>query len=95
MMAPNASPDDGLFDLCIAGQVSRPQMLALISQFMAGTQESHEAIQTARTSKVTITASNNDGLPAHVDGETLCIEGSELVVKILPQQLELIVASIE
>jgi diacylglycerol kinase family enzyme len=92
MMAPDASSDDGLFDLCIAHQVSRPQMFPLISKFMAGTQAEHSAIETARTKKITITAMGDDVLPAHVDGETLCIEGTELAVEILPQQLELVVA---
>jgi len=93
MMAPDASSDDGLFDLCVAHQVSRPQMFKLIPLFMAGTQANHQAIETDRTKKITITAMDGDVLPAHVDGETLCIEGSELVAEILPQQLELVIAA--
>jgi len=92
MMAPDAKADDGLFDICIVNEVSRAQMLGLVPLFISGTQAKNEAIQTARTSKITITALNDDVLPAHVDGETLCIEGSELVAELLPQQLELIVA---
>jgi YegS/Rv2252/BmrU family lipid kinase len=91
MMAPEASSDDGLFDLCIAEEVSRPQMFPLITRFMAGTQAEHDAIRTDRTRKITVTALNEDVLPAHVDGETLSIEAKELTAKILPQQLDLIV----
>jgi diacylglycerol kinase (ATP) len=91
MMAPDSSSDDGLFDLCIAEEVSRPQMFGLISLFMAGTQAKHDAIHTARSSKIIVKALDNDVLPAHVDGETLSIEAKELTAEILPQQLELIV----
>jgi diacylglycerol kinase (ATP) len=89
MMAPQGSPDDGMFDVCIARQVSRPQMFALIQRFMAGTQEQHEAIQIIRAAKVVVTALEGV-LPAHGDGETICIDGTELRVELLPQQLELI-----
>lgn len=89
MMAPNGSPDDGLFDVCIAHQVSRPQMFVLIQRFMAGTAESHDAIQIIRSSKVAITALEH-ALPAHGDGETICTDGTELTIEILPRQLEVI-----
>ena len=89
MMAPNGSPDDGLFDVCIARQVSRPQMFVLIQRFMAGTAESHEAIQIIRSSKVIITALE-DALPAHGDGETICKDGTQLTIELLPRHLEVI-----
>jgi diacylglycerol kinase (ATP) len=89
MMAPNGSPDDGLFDVCIARQVSRPQMFVLIQKFMAGTQENHEAIQIIRSSKVVVTAIEGV-LPAHGDGETICTDGNELTIELLPLQLDVI-----
>ena len=92
MMAPQGSPEDGVFDLCIAKQVSRPQIFALIGRFMQGTQASHSAILTAQTQKIIVKAV--DGvLPAHADGETLCVDGTELAVELLPKQIELIIAS--
>lgn len=91
MMAPNGKSDDGLFDLCIAGQVSRPRILALIPRFMAGTQSTHPAITTAQASRVRVT-SVEGALPAHADGETLCTEGQELEIELLPSQLELVSA---
>jgi YegS/Rv2252/BmrU family lipid kinase len=92
MMAPQGSPEDGVFDLCIAKQVSRPQIFALIGRFMQGTQASHPAILTAQTLKLSVNAL--DGvLPAHADGETLCVEGTELTVELLPKQIDLIFAS--
>ncbi|MDD5220444.1 MAG: diacylglycerol kinase family lipid kinase, partial [Candidatus Bipolaricaulis sp.] len=43
-MAPHGKPDDGRLDLCIAGQVTRRGVLALMPRFMKGTQAGHPAI---------------------------------------------------
>lgn len=89
MMAPSASNHDGLFDLCIGGELTRPQILALIPRFMKGNQASHPKITTGQTKKIEIKALEGN-LPAHADGETLCEKGNELVIEIFPQQLEII-----
>jgi len=89
MMAPNALMDDSLFDLCIAGQVSRLKIFPLIPRFMNGTQFSHPAIQTGQTRQITITALEGS-LPAHADGETLCTTGDRLTLEILPRCLEIV-----
>lgn len=89
MMAPEGKSDDGLFDLCIAGQVSRPGILALIPRFMAGTQGSHPAIATAQARQVRVTSVEGP-LPAHADGETLCTEGQDLEITLLPGQIDLL-----
>lgn len=90
MMAPEGLNDDGLIDLCIAGQVSRIGILSLIPRFMQGTQAGHPAIRTGRTRAVVVTAVQGS-LPAHADGETLCLAGERLEIKILPRALEIIV----
>ena len=89
MMAPEGESDDGQFDLCIASQVSRPRILALIPRFMAGTQATHPAINTGRTQSISITAVEGV-LPAHADGETLCTDGNQLSLELLPRQIELV-----
>jgi diacylglycerol kinase (ATP) len=89
MMAPDASPADGLLDLCIAREVSRRRIFTLIPHFMKGDQASQEPITTARARQVTVTAVAG-ALPAHADGETLCMAGERLAIELLPQQLELI-----
>ena len=89
MMAPSALIDDGLFDLCIARQVSKAGIFALIPRFMKGTQGSHPAIVTARTKRITVTALEGV-LPAHADGETLSTDGTRLVVEIVPRPIEII-----
>ncbi|MEA3439934.1 MAG: diacylglycerol kinase family lipid kinase, partial [Chloroflexota bacterium] len=94
MMAPQGLSDDGVLDLIIAREVSRPQIFALVVRFMQGTQATHEAIQTAQSQHVTVTAVEGL-LPAHTDGETLCTEGTELTIELLPHQIELICDPLE
>jgi len=89
LMAPEGVPDDGQFDLCIARQVSRARVFTLIPRFMAGTQGTQAEIMTARARHVEITALAGT-LPAHADGETLCTEGEQLTLDLLPGQIEII-----
>ncbi len=89
MMAPNSKPDDGVFDLCIARQVSRPRIFGLMLKFMKGTQFEHPAISDGQTKHITVTAIEGT-LPAHADGETLCLEGKKLEIEIVPNALEIV-----
>jgi diacylglycerol kinase (ATP) len=89
MMAPEASPADGLLDLCIARQVSRGRIFTLIPHFLKGDQATQEPIRTARAQQVQVTALAG-ALPAHADGETLCVAGKQLTIELLPEQIELI-----
>ena len=89
MMAPEAKPDDGQFDLCIARQVSRPRIFTLMLKFLKGAQFAHPAITDGRTQRITITALEGS-LPAHADGETLCTEGSKLEIEIIPHALQIV-----
>ena len=91
MMAPDSSPDDGLFDLCMAAHMSRAAIFPLILRFMKGTQATHSAITTGRAELVTVTAVEGV-LPAHADGETVSIESRELTMRVLPRQLAVISA---
>ena len=89
LMAPEGISDDGLLDVCIAHQVSRPQIFALIAKFMSGTQDTHPAIERIHTQKLRVTALQG-ALPAHADGETLCTDGTELSLELFPRQIDLI-----
>jgi YegS/Rv2252/BmrU family lipid kinase len=82
MMAPDASTDDGLLDLCIAGQTSKLGILRLIPKFMKGNQASSPQIKMGRANKVHVIAQEGV-LPAHADGETICVAGKELTVEII------------
>ena len=88
MMAPEGDPSDGIFDLCVAHEVSKLKIFYLISKFMAGTQYGHPAVQGRRTRKLTIRAVKGS-LPIHADGETISTGCDQLEVEILPRQLEM------
>ena len=89
MMTPDSLADDGLFDMCIIHQVSKLHALALIPRFFSGSQAKDKATIMARARSITLKAIKGS-LPAHADGETLCVEGQELTVEILPKQIEII-----
>jgi diacylglycerol kinase (ATP) len=89
MMAPESDHLDGLLDLCIARQVSRGRIFALIPHFLKGDQATQPSISTARAKRITVTALQGS-LPVHADGETICTAGSSLVIELLPARLSLI-----
>jgi len=94
LMAPEGEVDDGLLDLCIAKQVSRARIFTLIPRFMAGTQATQKPIRTGRTQRIVVTAVEGI-LPAHADGETLCTEGQQLTMELLPSQIDILCPSPE
>jgi diacylglycerol kinase (ATP) len=94
MMAPQSKIADGLFDLCIVGQVSRMGILGLIPQFTKGTQAGHPKVSMRQSRLVKVTAEQGS-LPAHADGETLCTEGETLSLELLPRALEIVRPSTE
>ena len=87
--APNAKPDDGLFDICIAEEVSRPRMLTLLPHFLKGTQINQPEIQMKQAKTIKITATKG-AMPIHADGEILDNACLEVTIEILPRQLEII-----
>jgi len=89
VMAPEGKPDDGLFDLCIAREVSRARIFGLIPHFMRGTQATQEPIKMRQARHVIVTAIQGM-LPAHADGETLCIDEQRLEMELLPSRIEVI-----
>jgi YegS/Rv2252/BmrU family lipid kinase len=89
LMAPDGEPGDGLFDLCIVHEVSRARIFGLIPHFLRGTQGTQEPVRSGRTQSVVITAIEG-ALPAHADGETLCVDGQRLELELLPRQIEII-----
>ncbi len=90
-MAPDSSPDDGLFDLCIAEQMSSLNVIRMIPHFTKGDQATQPAIKTGRAAHISIVAEDGP-LPAQTDGEIICVDGTRLEVEVLPRQLEVICA---
>lgn len=88
LVAPNARCDDGLFDIVIAGNMSKLEMLAMIPRFLKGTHLTHRMVSLQKARNVVI--SSEDPLHIHVDGEIICDEAHHLEVEIIPQVLPLI-----
>jgi YegS/Rv2252/BmrU family lipid kinase len=86
-IAPDARPDDGMFDLLIAERVSRWSILRLIPDFLRGTHVERDPVTMTRAERITI--SSPDNLIAHIDGEVLCTDGHQLTFEILPQRLRM------
>ena len=87
--APNAIEDDGLFDICIAEEVSRPRMLTLLPLFLKGTQINEPEIQMKRVKKLKINALEGS-MPIHTDGEIICLQSKTATIELIPNTLEII-----
>lgn len=91
LMAPDGDPGDGSLNYCIAGRIGKRRIFPLILRFMKGSQMSHPDIRAGLFRRMKVNALEG-ALPAHADGETLCVDGTELVIEVLPSQLDVIVA---
>lgn len=89
MMAPTARNDDEIFDLCVVREVPQMSMFGLIGKIMKGTQRTDPAVTTRQSKKVIVTALKGT-LPCHADGVTVCEEGHDLTIEIIPHGLEII-----
>jgi YegS/Rv2252/BmrU family lipid kinase len=88
-MAPDSKPDDGLFDICIADEVSPFRIITLIPYFLKGTQASQNEIKTAQASRISIRALD-DVLPTQTDGEIISTDSDHLEIEMLPRQVEVV-----
>jgi diacylglycerol kinase (ATP) len=88
-MAPEGEPDDGWLDCCIVQGVSRTRVFSLIPHFTKGTQATQPEVKMVRARRIVITAEQGV-IPAHIDGETVCTEGKQLTLELLPRQIEAI-----
>ena len=86
LLAPDAKPDDGLLDVCVADPLGRLGILYLLPHAMRGTHKDKEPVTILRGRHVLIEGKR--GLPGHIDGEVLCTEGYRLEFEILPGQLK-------
>jgi diacylglycerol kinase (ATP) len=85
LVTPFAVADDGLLDVCIAGDVSRPAIFPLIPRFMNGSHATHPKV--TMTQGHTVTVSSPEGLAAHVDGEVYTTSAKLFEMKSLPARL--------
>jgi diacylglycerol kinase family enzyme len=89
MVAPDANPGDGMFDVCMAGKISQLGILGVVPKFIKGTQIEHSEVTIVRTNNIHIRAVEGT-IPAHADGETVCTAGHELWIDLFPSILEVV-----
>ena len=77
--------------MCVVRQVKRGRVLALIPHFMRGTQIGEPEVTMHKARRLMVSAERGV-LPAHADGETLCTDGKELELEVIPQSLDVITA---
>jgi diacylglycerol kinase (ATP) len=88
-MAPEGNPADHHFDLCVVNEVSRRDLLPLVSKFTKGTQKDDPAVTFLHTDHLEIHALEGS-IPAHADGETVCEKGKSIRIELIPSKLEMI-----
>ncbi|MEV0070172.1 MULTISPECIES: diacylglycerol kinase family protein [unclassified Amycolatopsis] len=91
-ICPQATPDDGLFDVTVIGAAGRLQLLRLLPGLRTGAHLDHPAVRTLRTRTLSIETGSNTGTgpgwPAYADGESqgttpvtaTCVPGALTVV---------------
>ncbi|HEV2122787.1 MAG TPA: diacylglycerol kinase family protein [Chloroflexota bacterium] len=68
-ICPDASREDGLLDVCIVGDVSRPEVVRLLPQVFSGAHVRHPKVEIHRAASIRV-----EGPPdasVHVDGEVI------------------------
>lgn len=92
LVAPEAQPDDGVYDYVCIGRVSRPLMLRLIPEVMRGTHGRFRQVRMGKLVKMEL--DSNAPLTIHVDGEIYAGFGMDvrhLKVELLPGAVEVVV----
>lgn len=82
LVTPEAELDDGLLDVCIAGQLSRLGILLVLPRFMRGTHVSHPQVQMDRAQRVVVTSPLP--LTIHLDGEIFATAAREFEFSVVP-----------
>ncbi len=88
MLTPSAEVDDGVFDLCLAREVSRLEILRLIPHVIRGTHVNKPPVTMVRARKIVVTS--DGALPSHVDGEIYTLDAHRLEMEVLPQRLRVV-----
>lgn len=87
-ITPSSEMDDGLFDFCVAAQVSRPKMVAFVPRFMRGTHTTDVDITMGQGRQITVVSESP--WVAHLDGEIYGMGARRYEIELLPQRLRLI-----
>jgi YegS/Rv2252/BmrU family lipid kinase len=85
-IAPGAHANDGLFDICMATNVSKPYALYALALISQGKHERLSVIKTLTARKLTIELGHDT--PAQCDGEPL--QGTRFDIELLPSALDVL-----
>lgn len=88
LVAPDASYDDGLFDLLCVETMPKLQMLGIIPRFMKGTHLDDKRVTLKKCRHVLVTSP--DPLYLHADGEIICSEAHRVEARMIPGCLRII-----
>jgi diacylglycerol kinase (ATP) len=66
-MCPEASPDDGLFDVLVIGDVTKADLVRTLPKIYRGTHLPHPKAELLRGA--TVSVESDDALPMQLDGE--------------------------
>jgi YegS/Rv2252/BmrU family lipid kinase len=88
MIAPQAEPDDGLFDVCFVEDVPRTRMLALVPHFIKGTHVEQPDVAMIRTRRISIVS--QDDLSGHADGELVCTQARHVECEVVPKKVRVV-----
>ncbi len=88
-IAPQADPRDGLFDVCIAGPISKAQALSLLPQVFSGRHIRHPSVRVVRTDALEI--EGEGGRLLFADGD-YCATTPHLL-EVVPRALRVITPS--
>jgi diacylglycerol kinase family enzyme len=67
LLAPDAEPDDGLFDVVTIGDVNKRDFVTTVPKIYNGTYVAHPKVEVLRSSSVAVDAP--EPLPIELDGE--------------------------
>lgn len=87
-ICPDASIDDGVFDVCVCDGLSRLRILRFLPRVVRGTHTGVSCVHMRRVRRVRITSATP--LPVHADGEILFEDARELEIEIAPGRLRLL-----
>ena len=88
LMTPGSQMDDGLFDVCVVGQVPRAAMVGFVPRFMRGTHVTDPRVSLSQGREVRVVSESP--WAAHVDGEIYGLGASRYEMALLPQRLRLL-----
>ncbi|HOO28130.1 MAG TPA: hypothetical protein PLU43_06665 [Lachnospiraceae bacterium] len=88
MFCPDADYKDGFLDICVAGNLSKPNVLRILPTAYKGNHVHYKGIDNYRAKKVTVVADTPS--PVHADGESCGIR-TEITVTQDIKQLRVII----